>query len=262
MSMFFMVEDRYRSGTGVAGLASSWPGYSWLMPLLVLAVLFLGAGLPVQAQPWSSPGLDERVPISNDPLVYPSSRVRPPRSTGPVGVRFGLRIAGPGVCGLFDPPDYGRAGLRLPTAVAPGVVGGRDPLTCSLPALDGEPLFSPGRPGPAAGRLVPLAEAHNRGLCRQSAAVRALFAYDQGNLLPVLVPDGVLAERVRSDRSYPWLPPVNACWYVWMRIRVHQRWGLSMPPAEAELYTRVVGACRRDVLETPTCPVSIPDGGW
>ena len=196
--------------------------------------------------------------LSSDPLVYAARRdpagdaERGIPAPGPgVAVWRGLRVAPEEVCSEFSPEDYGvtDGGDRfMPYVFGLGAVSGRDPLTCAYVPAD---FISPGRRS----RLVTVEEAHRRGLCRRSAAHRRHFVIDSGNVLPSALPEAVASGRERFGPG--WLPPLNQCWYVGGRLRIHQRWGLTVPLEEARRFQAVLERCPAAVRVSPVCPASM-----
>ena len=192
------------------------------------------------------------VVLSSDPLVYEG--VRPPlppslAGSGLGAVWRGLRVAPESACSPFSDGDYGvsDAGRFVPYAFAAGVVGGRDPLTCAHAAGS---LVDP----PRRSRLVTVEEAHRRGLCGRSPTYRRHFVVDSGNVLPSEIPARVLFGRGQLGPG--WLPPFNQCWYVASRVRVHQRWGLSIPLEEARRFQAVLETCPASERVSPSCGTS------
>ena len=231
-----------------------------LAAVLVSAVLVVSADVSAQRLRFPAEDVSAAGLLSFDPPVYSESRGRgglPAWRGGRFSVWLGIRVSDGPVCGEFDSAGYGSAALRPWWPLPFGAVGGRDPLTCSQSA---------GFDGGFAGlgvieRIMTVEEAHGRGLCVRSDAVKRLFALDGANVFPAPVAEPVLRSRRTSRRV--WLPPLNQCWFVWQRVRLHQRWNLAMPAAEAAVYRGVLGGCSPSVLEVPSCPASQPpSGGW
>ena len=219
---------------------------------MVLAVAALLSPVPGGAQ---GVGAGGPVVLSSDPLVYEGARA--PLAPSVAGPEFGavwrgLRVAPEWVCSPFSDSDYGVSdvGRFLPYAFASGAVGGRDPLTCAYAAGS---LVDP----PRRSRLVTVEEAHRRGLCGRSATYRRHFVVDSGNVLPSELPGRVVSARARLGPG--WLPPLNECWYVASRVRVHQRWGLSIPLEEARRFQAILERCPASERVSPSCET--PLGG-
>ena len=204
-------------------------------------------------------GRDGPLLLSSDPLVYSGSRSPLPAaesvySGGAGGVWRGLRVVPEAECSEFFPGDYGVSDTErfIPYAFALGAVGGRDPLTCAHVSAG---FLSPSRRS----RLVTVEEAHRRGLCGRSATYRRYFVIDSGNVLPSPVPSRLLLARERLGDG--WLPPVNQCWYVANRVRVHQRWGLTVPLEEARRFQAVLETCPASLRVAPVCSAVVPGSG-
>ena len=154
----------------------------------------------------------------------------------------GLRTGGPlGGCPPFDPAEYWSDGAWP----RPRLVGEdglhRDVLACTT--------FE--RPQDASlAFVVPPREAHEHGLCRAPAAMRAAFAADPDNW--VYAPEPVLAYGRRERGPGAWLPTRNACWYVRAHLRLRVRYGLSITPEDAEAIDRILELCG-DQGHVPAC---------
>ena len=218
--------------------------------------LLLGSSAVAGAQDLVLPG---RQVLSTDPFVLVPRRPPIPaapgrRLTAAVPVWRGLRVEPESSCSELAPGDYGIAGGRrfVPFVFGAGSIEVRDPLTCSYPA--------PGLVGGSSqARLVMVEEAHRRGLCARSPAYRRLFVIDTGNVLPGRVSDMVLAQRV--SRGPGWLPPLNQCWYAAARLRVLQRWGLSVPMEEVHRFQAILARCPALDRAEPGCSASTPPAG-
>ena len=224
-----------------------------IRPVPAAAALLLAAACaaaqPAAPRTGPSPAGAYPAPLSFDPFAArPRRTPAPPPSPEAWTSWRGLRVApGDPACALpGPPPDPASTAPARPPRGAPPV---RDPLTCADTLRDGA--------APAhAARVVTFRDAYERGLCLRGRGEQALFALDSGNILPAPVPAGVL--RWRAAHRDGWLPQVNPCWYARVRLRVHQRWGLSMPAVEAGALRRALAGCSAHEQVHPQCP---PLGG-
>ena len=89
--------------------------------------------------------------------------------------------------------------------------------------------------------LVARSEAHDSGLCAESAATRRRFASDVWNLA-LASPEVNRREKGARDAA-EWLPAQNRCWFAGRVILVRLAYGLTIDVAEALALEEVLSGC-------------------
>ena len=89
--------------------------------------------------------------------------------------------------------------------------------------------------------VIAVSEAHDSGLCADSAAVRRRFASDLDNLT-LATPD-LNRYRKRDHDAAEWLPERNRCWFAATIVAVRREYGLTIDRREAAALDAVLQGC-------------------
>ncbi len=145
---------------------------------------------------------------------------------------LGLLVTPEARCAPFNPADY-----PVPNVPDSPLIDDEARTLCSLytnqcRGANQDLLLDP---------VVPLAEAHDSGLCAADSETRSAFAADPLNLA-VAVP-GTFLEQKRDQDAADWLPSRNRCWYAETVVRVRQAYGLSIDLPEVDALIEVLTRC-------------------
>ena len=105
--------------------------------------------------------------------------------------------------------------------------------------------------------IVARSEAHDSGLCAESATVKEAFASD---LLNLTLASPHLNRYQKSGKDVTeWQPTVNACWFAARTLEVRLKYGLTIDRAEAEAVKRILAGCPSTDMVLAGCrTVAVP----
>ena len=89
--------------------------------------------------------------------------------------------------------------------------------------------------------VIAVSEAHDSGLCADSAAVRRRFASDLDNL--TLATPRLNRYQKRDHDAAEWLPEHNRCWFAATIVAVRREYNLTIDRREAAVLDAVLEGC-------------------
>ena len=167
-------------------------------------------------------------PTTSTPRTQPQQPAACPASTG---TWRGIRVAPECRCTPYDRDDY-----PYPQSVEARIA---DRLGGMFSPYDGT-RFESLRESDIE-HVIAVSEAHDSGLCADSAAVRRRFASDLDNLT-LATPD-LNRYRKRDHDAAEWLPEHNRCWFAATIVAVRREYGLTIDRREAAALDAVLKGC-------------------
>ncbi len=167
-------------------------------------------------------------PTTSTPRTQPQQPAACPASTG---TWRGIRVAPECRCTPYDRDDY-----PYPQSVEARIA---DRLGGMFSPYDGT-RFESLRESDIE-HVIAVSEAHDSGLCADSAAVRRRFASDLDNLT-LATPRLNRNEKGARDAA-EWLPARNRCWFAATIVAVRREYDLTIDRREAAALDEVLNGC-------------------